>query len=307
MEIESFAEIVKDTVEKQLGKEYQVTIRRVNKNNGMIYTGLNVKKEDINIAPIIYLDNHFEQYKQGSSTIPEITDHVVKDGRKKMTSVNVQQFLNYETVRKRIVYKLINTEKNKELLNDIPHIEFMDLSIVFQCLVSQKISGLASILVHNTHMKLWDVTLEMLYQEAKENTQKLMPYEIKSMEETLCEIIKTEPQNQYDNDECMKFSIGNFSDSVPLYVLSNKSKINGAACMLYPNLISNFSDTVRSSLYIIPSSIHELLLLPAEDDKDSEEIKGMIREINDTQVQPEEILSYSLYYYNRKERKITRL
>ena len=77
--------------------------------------------------------------------------------------------------------------------------------------------------------------------------------------------------------------------------------------MLYPNLISNFSDAVRSSLYIIPSSIHELLLLPVEDDKDSEEIKGMIREINDTQVQPEEILSYSLYYYNRKERKITRL
>ena len=307
MEIESFAEIVKDTVEEQLGKEYQVTIRRVNKNNGVVYTGLNVKKEGINIAPVIYLDNHFDQYKQGSSTISEITDHVVKDGRKKMTSVDVQQFLNYETVRERIVYKLINTEKNKELLNDIPHIEFMDLSIVFQCLVSQKTSGSASILVHNTHMKLWDVTLEMLYQEAKENTQKLMPYEIKSIEETLCEIIKTEPQNQYGNDECMELSIGNFSDSVPLYVLSNKSKIEGAVCMLYPNLISNFSDTVRSSLYIIPSSIHELLLLPVEDDKDSEEIKGMIRQINDTQVFEEEILSYSLYYYDRWEGKITRL
>ena len=307
MEIESFAEIVKDTVEEQLGKEYQVTIRRVNKNNGVVYTGLNVKKEGINIAPVIYLDNHFDQYKQGSSTISEITDHVVKDGRKKMTSVDVQQFLNYETVRERIVYKLINTEKNKELLNDIPHIEFMDLSIVFQCLVSQKTSGSASILVHNTHMKLWDVTLEMLYQEAKENTQKLMPYEIKSIEETLCEIIKTEPQNQYGNDECMELSIGNFSDSVPLYVLSNKSKIEGAVCMLYPNLISNFSDTVRSSLYIIPSSIHELLLLPVEDDKDSEEIKGMIRQINDTQVFEEEILSYSLYYYDRGEGKITRL
>lgn len=306
MEIESFAEIVKDTVEEQLGKEYEVTIHKVNKNNGVVYTGLHVGKEGINAAPVIYLDNQFEQYKQGSSTIPEITDYVVKSSKKRV-NVDVQQFLDYEIIRKRIVYKLINTEKNKELLNDIPHINFLDLSIVFQCLVSQEASGSASILVHNTHMKLWDVTLEKLYQKAKENTQKLMPYEIKSMEEVLCELIKTEPQNQYGNDESMEFPIGNFSDSEPLYVLSNKSRIEGAACMLYSNLISSFSDTVKSSLYIIPSSIHELLLLPVKEDEDSEEIKGIIKEINDTQVQPEEVLSYSLYYYNRKARKITRL
>lgn len=306
MEIGSFAEIVKDTVGEQLGEEYEVTVHKVNKNNGVVYTGLHIGKEGINVAPVIYLNNQFEQYKQGFSTIPEITDYVVKSSKKRV-NVDVQQFLDYEIIRKRIIYKLINTEKNKELLNDIPHINFLDLSIVFQCLVSQEAFGLASILVHNAHMRLWDVTLEMLYHEAKENTQKLMPYEIKSMGEVLCGLIGAEHQDQHGNDEPMEFPIGNFSDSEPLYVLSNKSRIEGAACMLYPNLISNFSDTVKSSLYIIPSSIHELLLLPVEGDENSEEIKGIIKEVNDTQVQPEEILSYSLYYYNRKARKITRL
>ena len=98
-----------------------------------------------------------------------------------------------------------------------------------------------------------------------------------------------------------------FSDSIPLYVLSNKNGIEGSACMLYPNLIRDFSDKMESSLYIIPSSIHECLLLPTEQDDQSEELRSMIKEINNTQVQQEEILSYSLYYYDRKDGKIIKL
>ena len=148
----------------------------------------------------------------------------------------------------------------------------------------------------NVHLRLWDVTKEDLYRAAEENTQKLMPYEIRSMAEVLREIMD-------DYEEEME----QFSDSVPMYVLSNRNKVEGAACMLYPDLLRDFSDKEGSSFYIIPSSIHELLLLPVEDDSDSAEIKGMIKEVNDTQVSEEEILSYSLYYYDSKEGKITML
>lgn len=77
--------------------------------------------------------------------------------------------------------------------------------------------------------------------------------------------------------------------------------------MLYPDVIKNFSDAVDRDLYIIPSSIHELLLLPTRNTDDGGEIKKMIKDINDMQVEPEEVLSYSLYYYNRKEDKISML
>ena len=148
-----------------------------------------------------------------------------------MMQVDMRKFLSYDRVRETIVYKLVSTGKNRELLEDVPHVDFMDLSIIFQCLVSREGPEMATILVHNVHMKLWDVTTEELHAAAEENTRKLLPYEIKSMTEVLHEIMNEEDA----------------------------------------------------------------------------EIKSMIREINDTQVSPEEILSYSLYYYDREEGKIIML
>ena len=92
-----------------------------------------------------------------------------------------------------------------------------------------------------------------------------------------------------------------------MYVLSNKSRVEGAACMLYPNLIQDFAEAIQSSFYIIPSSIHELLLLPTKHFEESQEVTSMIQEINDTQVSVEEILSYSLYLYDREEQKIIKI
>ena len=215
-------------------------------------------------------------------------------------SVDMRQYLTYQSVKMSIVYKLISTERNGELLEDIPHMDFLDLSIVFQCLVTENELGMASMLVHNVHLRLWDVSVEELYKAARENTPKLMPHTVKSMAEVLLEIEESENPEGFDRDEHME----EYADKVPMYVLSNVKRVEGAACMLYPNLVRDFSDIIDSSFYIIPSSIHELLLLPAKDTEEKEEIRKMIKEINDTQVSADEILSYSLYYYDREEGKI---
>lgn len=206
-------------------------------------------------------------------------------------------------MKERVIYKLVNTEKNKELLEDVPHIEFLDLSIIFQCLVAQEDLGRASILIHNVHLKLWEVSVDTLYQAAKENTQRLQEYEIKGITEVLRDIMCAEEVENIADEDC----ISAFSGSVPMYVLSNKNRVEGAACMLYPNLIRDFAEAIQSSFYIIPSSIHELLLLPTEHLEESQEIKHMIREINDTQVSVEEVLSYSLYLYDKEEQRIRKL
>lgn len=234
MEIGSFAEQVMSRVGRELGSCHSVSIHRANKNNGVYYTGLRISEEGLNISPIIYLDRYFREYEKGETTIESAAGYVVDTYNRErgtgMMVADMRYFLNYDSVKQRVVYKLVNTEKNKELLEDIPHIEFLDLSIVFQCMISQEEFGTASILVHNVHMKLWDVTKEDLYRAAEENTQKLMPYEIKSMAEVLCEIMESEDPEGYDHEEGME----QFSDSVPMYVLSNKSRVEGAACILYP-------------------------------------------------------------------------
>jgi hypothetical protein len=303
MKIEDFMEKVKNSVIEKLGKEYQVTVCKSDKNNGVVCTGLRVQKNDCSVAPLIYLDEHFRQYKNGNTTLSSIVKYVVKESRKKSPCVDIQQYLIYENIRKNVVYRLVNTESNRDLLEDIPHLEFLDLSIIFRCTVAQEDIGPASILIHNVHMKLWDITIQELYQDAVMNTPRLEEYEIKSMTEVMREIMTEENSDGSGQDAYME----EFSDSVPLYVLSNKNRIEGAGCMLYPDLMKDFSDTIGSSFYIIPSSVHECLLLPPKEDVQGGEIRNMIKEINDTQVSIEERLSYSLYYYDKDEGRIIKL
>lgn len=219
---------------------------------------------------------------------------------KKKMKVDIREFLSYGQVKDRIVYRLINTERNRELLNSIPHMEFMDLSIIFKCIVKRNEPGNFFLQVHNSHMKLWGVSVDELYKAAEGNTPKIEGYDIRNMAGALCDILKSENPKEFIDEGC----ISEFIHDMPLYVLSNKSCMEGSACMLYPDLLRDFANALGSSFYIIPSSIHELLLLPMAECEDSGEIRNIIREINDTQVQPEEILSYSLYCYDREYDKI---
>mgnify|MGYP007033849887 CR=1 FL=1 len=130
-----------------------------------------------------------------------------------------------------------------------------------------------------------------------------MPYEIKSITEVLCDIIQSEHPEDFNRNDYME----DFSSNIPMFVLSNIHKVEGAACILYSSILADFAETINSSFYIIPSSIHEVLLLPSENNTEYAEIKSMIKEINDTQVSVEEILSYSLYFYDRKTGKISML
>lgn len=304
MEFDKFTMLVRDEVQERAECSCKVQIKDVTKNNGVVLRGLTLMQGNSNISPTIYLNNYYEEYMNGRATLLNVVNDVMDTYQRNKVNQNVdmQYFLDYERVKDSVVYKLINTEKNKELLEDIPHIEFLDLSIVFQCMVENDDIGDASILIHNAHMRLWGVSVEILYEAAKVNTQRIQKYEIKSMSKVLCEL--TTAESPEGSDEISEEA---FSDSFPMYVLSNQRRVDGAVCMLYPNLISDFADAAGSSLYIIPSSIHEVLILPTAHADESTEIKNMIKEINDTQVSAEEILSYSLYFYDRHKTKIIRL
>lgn len=304
-----FTEKIRDGVGKTVGAGFRIKLNEVRKNNGVMLTGITVAENDSNISPTIYLNNYYQDYVNGKTTVANVVDDVISTYQKNKINqfVDMRYFLNYGNVRSRIIYKLINTGKNKELLEDIPHMEFLDLSIVFQCLVTQEDLGIASILIYNAHLKMWGVSVEDLYQAAHENTKSLLRHEIKSMSEVLHELMMETPIEEYPEDFRFDGDMPELAGSVPMYVLSNKRRVEGAACMLYPDLIHDFADKIGSNLFIIPSSIHELLLLPADRDEEAPEIKCMIRDINDSQVSTEEILSYSLYFYDRQVGEIIRL
>lgn len=295
MEFTNFTTLVQREVEKRAGENYRVKLNDVMKNNGVVLRGITLMQDDSNISPTIYLNPYYDAYENGDTTLGTVIDEVIDtyERNKINRSIDMKFFLNYETVRSRIIFKLINTEKNRELLRDVPYIPFHDLSIVFQCLVSEERFGNASILIHNVHLQLWKVNARELYECALENTPLLQGYELADMNTVLEEM---KALGGIDDEE-----IEDMQQEVPMYVLSNKSRINGASCILYKNILKDFAMVVDKDLYVLPSSIHEVILLPSDGTQESEQLKEMVREINQSQVEKEEVLSDSVYYYRRSD------
>lgn len=295
MEFTNFTTLVQREVEKRAGENYRVKLNDVMKNNGVVLRGITLMQDDSNISPTIYLNPYYDAYENGDTTLGTVIDEVIDtyERNKINRSIDMKFFLNYETVKSRIIFKLINTEKNRELLRDVPYIPFHDLSIVFQCLVSEERFGNASILIHNVHLQLWKVNARELYERALKNTPLLQGYELADMNTVLEEM---KALGGIDDEE-----IEDMQQEVPMYVLSNKSRINGASCILYKDILKDFAMVVDKDLYVLPSSIHEVILLPSDGTQESEQLKEMVREINQSQVEKEEVLSDSVYYYRRSD------
>ncbi len=306
MEFTSFKTMVKDEVEKRTGEQYSVRLNEVIKNNGVILSGITMLQGDSNISPTIYLNHYYEAYEKGDVTLRCIVDDVLDtyERNKVNRSVDMRFFMKYESIKDRIIFKLIHAGRNEEMLKDIPHVRYLDLAVVFQCLVSDEMFGNATIMIHNAHLKLWGITLDELYQKAIGNTPRLQKYEIKNMRDVLCEMMRLEElegRQIIDREEYQQA----LEEPVMMYVLSNRTRVQGASCILYPDLLKDFAEAVKSDFYILPSSIHEVILLPVQGDEDSEALKKTVREVNETQLERAEVLSDSVYYFNRKRNQLS--
>ena len=306
MEFTSFKTLVRDEVAKRTGEQFHVRINDVTKNNGVVLSGITMLQDDNNISPTIYLNKYYEAYENGDITLRCIVDEVLDtyERNKVNQSVDMRFFMNYERIKDRIIFKLIHAERNKELLKDIPHIRYLDFAVVFQCLISDEMFGNATIMIHNAHLKIWEITENELYEKAIKNTPVLQRYDIKTMKDVLCEMMLLE---EMEGKEILNKNeyIEDLQDATPMYVLSNRTRVQGASCILYPSILKDFASAVKSDFYILPSSVHEVILLPAQGDEDKEGLKRMVCEVNETQVEREEVLSDSVYYYSQEKGELS--
>lgn len=301
--MEAFAGIVKSAMEAYYGEDYRVSVQDVIKNNGLILTGLTILKKDCNIAPTIYLNQAFEQYQEGR-TMESICREIIGiyEEHKVHTDFDVSCVTDFAKVQNRICYKLVNAEKNEELLSDAPHVMLEDLAVIFYILVSQDSDGTGTITIRNNMLSYWNVDTDTLYELALTNTQKMFRGSVQSMASVMTEILS----HRLDEESAQEFydmMVGE-DDMIPMYVCTNTAKLNGAGVILYQGLLQEFADRVGSDFYILPSSIHETLLIPANGDMELEYLKDMVRTVNRTEVAPEEILSDSVYFYNRLTNRV---
>lgn len=290
MVYERFLTTVKKEMETVLGPDYHLSLQKVPKNNGLVLDGLCIQKGDSSIASAIYLNTCYEYFRSGMP-FEDIVDELLSlyYCNEAPPDLDFQELLSYEAVKSRIVFKLIHAKANHSLLQQIPHIEWLDLALVFYIHLHEEDNGIITALVHNEHLNTWKISLDELREKAFVNTPKLLPPTVTAMD-TLLE----RPEDISDIAE----------HAAPFYILSNTSGINGAGCILYNDIIKNFADTAKQDVIILPSSIHEVLLLPDTGDISHEEMIRLVTQINETEVSEEERLSNEVYIYSRSQNSI---
>ena len=284
----AFENEIKQEVERLLGTEVRVELRRITKNNGIILEGICILEKGSNVSPTIYLEEFYQEYRNGMS-LKEIASRICEVYEKRCRNIpfSLEYFLDFEKMKERIFCKLVSRELNQELLREVPNVPYLDLAVVFICAVENEEFGNGSILIREEHRKLWKIPQELLYEYARENTFRLRPFELKSMEELIADMV--EPGEK----KLLK--------EIPMYVLSNRDRVFGAAGILYDRVLSSAGARLEDDFYVLPSSVHEVILVPDHVAGSEKELHAMVHEVNHTQVEPEEVLSESVYHYDRKK------
>ena len=286
--MEEFAEAVRTEFEKRIEKS--VIVQKLNKNNGIVLYGLTVLEDEINISATIYLEPYYEVYEDtGMEYILDRMERVYEENKPEQ-SFDISKILDYESIKENLREKLINYELNREFLKEVPHRRFLDLTIVAYIALEmeEEIEGNATITVKNNLQQTWKVDTEELIDTALENIKGDVV--VANMNEYVDMSLFGDTENLFD-----------------IYVLTNRLKLHGAVAMLQKDRLKQFSGELeKETLTILPSSIHECLIINAEDEpKNTEELREMVKEVNETVVSDQDILSNTVYIYNRTTDKIT--
>jgi hypothetical protein len=295
MSYEQFVQKVDEEIKAKLGGKRKTYIYTATKNNGMTRTGITFVEEGVNVSPTIYLEEFFEKYLCGFEM-----EFLVEQILGLYENVRIREpwecaYIDcYEVVKDRIVFRLVNKEANKNLLKDTPHISFLNLAIIFHVLVELDETGehMATMLIKNEHMESWNVTVEDLYGIAVRNTEEILPSEMSSMRMLMEEYFSESERDEVNPGEDY------------MYVLTNNRRNFGASAILYPDRLKVIGMFLKENFYILPSSIHEVIIVPESKTIAKDELNQIVCEINHSQVPEEEILSDTVYYYDRTKEEL---
>ena len=316
--MEQFVNKVRNAVCAYFGSGLKITVQKVMKNNGVEMTGLIFMERGSDIAAAIYLDSYYEEYEKGTP-LGEIVRKVIRtyEERRPSERLNLDFFRDYAQVRTRLACRLVNLEKNRELLAQVPHQVWLDLAVVPCCVLMGDAFGCACILIRYGHMRDWETDEETLLADARGNMQKILRPECVPMMDFLYDMMRQTAQEQLPGaepgderageqilDQAAELLSGRIgTEEKGLLILSNTQHFYGASSLLYPDVQRLLKEGGRG-FFILPSSVHEVLLLEDTGREDRYELYRMVREVNEKNVPREEFLSDSVYYFDGKTGRI---
>lgn len=274
------------TLTKQLEPDMSLKRQRIQKNNGVILDAVILFRGQETTSPVVYLEPLYESFQKGCpmETLCRAAlaclEHELPFDPGILSKIH-----DPESVKKRIAFRLVSQKDNKELLEDVPWFPFLDLAVVFFIRLSSSDKGQVTALIRNSLLKLWDMPKIWLLSRARINMPVLFPSTLTPMGD----LLSAPPFSLPKPDP----------DIFRLHVLTNESGLYGASCILYDHAVKDFADQMGTDVIILPSSVHEVLLLPDLHMLDYDFLCSMVQDINRTEVSKEETLSDHIYLYTR--------
>lgn len=297
-ETRMFADEVASGIMKYFPENRQIQCRVVEtmKNNNVTRVGITFHEQGDKVGPVIYMEPYREAATDGrpmSEIMREIAG-IASRSMDKTELIGSLDYGDYESVKEFLSVTLINGRDNRQMLSHMPHRQMEDLALVLELKFPME-EGIGSIKVSRELTELWAVDTDTLFAQAQENSLKAEPPSLHRMEDTMLSLA-------FDRDAAENLLENPAPEEVPsqLYVLSNMSKNKGAAVLSYPGVLEKADQLFPKGFYILPSSIHELLIVPKSPEIDPRELGEMVRAVNRAEVAKEEQLSDRVYEYDRE-------
>lgn len=203
----------------------------------------------------------------------------------------LEQEVLKKIAKKSLFVKLVNTERNESLVEHSISKEFLDLSAVVRVILKMDKEGMSSMALSKKDAENLGMTEEEIYAAALANTLRLFPPKLMNLWGYV--------------EQNIGIGLPYEEDEVTTYILTNQKEVDGAFYLMSRELVGNIAEMLEDDLYILPSSVNEVLLVRASEVRDGVDgLKAMVRDVNETIVAEKDILSYKVYHYD-KEHGIT--
>ena len=303
MNYEIFKEVVAEKFMDYMPEQYQgmrLRVEPVNKVNkvldGITLVGSGAGRS---VSPTLYINHMYEHYLE-TENLQEVLQSAARRMDMAFKEMPEVGDVNLEGAKDNIVFQVINTLQNEDMLRDMPHREFQDLSIIYRWVVKVEENGIQSSAIRNNLAEQLGMNEEQLFKCAVENTRRIFPPTVKSMNDVIREMFISDGMPA----EVADMMIGEMPEDKMMWVISNDRGINGAGSMLYEDNLHKLAMKLETDLYILPSSVHECIAV-STNVGDPYELAEMVSEINMGQVALEDRLSNQVYHYDKDARRLT--
>ena len=301
MNRKEFYEYVKDNVKDYLPDSYQngeIRIEEVAKNNGLRLTGISIPQGDQRAVPMVYLDSLYMEYVNGKnldSCVGDVADMRIEvQDKAAFINMGLPDILDYEKMKDKLQVRICDREWNEERLADKVVTEHGDFAAYYAVNVEENEGGIGSIPVTVNLMNEWGVTAEQIQADAVA-ADRNRGVVLMDMNEMIKSMIFGEEAENLLNEKLDMETVEN-----PMFCLTNESKMNGASLLLQEDIRKQIGECLGSDYFVIPSSVHEVLILPDNGIFQVPELNAMVQEVNETQVERQEQLSDKVQFCDKK-------